>query len=106
MTSSKNCLHCRHCSIVPLGIGDVIACPENPETPDHRFSIPVKDAESHSCKNYESVSLRKFILTRPQLVALYKALSTAIESDRIFNKYELGIDTEDSDAYVAGCKWR
>lgn len=105
MTSSKNCLHCRNCAIVPLGTGDVIVCRENPEIPDHRFSIPVKDAESHSCENYESVSLRKFILTRPQLDALYNALSSAINSDRLFDTYELGIDTEDSEAYVAGCEW-
>ena len=102
MVSSKNCLHCRHCSIVPLGTGDVIVCRENPGAIDHRFSIPVKDAESHSCENYESVSLRKLILTKPQLDALYKALSTAIFADRPSDTYELGIDTEDSDFYVAG----
>ena len=103
MDTSKNCLHCRHCSIVPLGTGDVIACHENPGVIDHRFSIPVKDAESHSCENYESVSLRKFILTRPQLEALYKAISIAM--DNPYDTYELGLDTEDSDFYVAGCVW-
>ena len=103
--TSQNCLHCRHCSIVPLGTGDVIVCHENPEVTDHPFSIPVKDAESHSCENYEYVSLRKFILTRPQLDALYNALSAAIASDRLFDTYELGIDTEDTNAYVAGCEW-
>lgn len=106
MTSSKNCLHCRHCSIVPLGTGNVIACHENPEGLDHRFSIPIKDAESHSCENYESVSLRKFILTHPQLDTLYNALATAINSDRCFDTYELGIDPEDSDSYVVGCEWQ
>ena len=103
--TSQNCLHCCHCSIVPLGTGDVIVCHENPGVIDHPFSIPVKDAESHSCENYESVSLRKFILTRPQLDALYNALSAAIASDRLFDTYELGIDTEDTNAYVAGCEW-
>ena len=104
MVSSKNCLHCRHCSIVPLGTGNVIACYENPGVIDRGFSIPVKDAESHSCENYESVSLRTFILSKPQLDTLYKALSTAILANRSFNTYELGIDTEDSDFYVAGCE--
>lgn len=100
MTSSKNCLHCRHC----IGTGAVIVCRENPGIIDHRFSIPVKDAESHSCENYESVSLRKLILIKPQLDALYKALSTAIFPNRLSGTYELGIDTEDSDFYVYGCE--